>query len=59
MRTVSYKETLQKRLADPEYAAGYLNESLEEGTEAFLLALRDVIEAPPPKENDTQLSDES
>ena len=45
MKTVSYKETLHDRLADPEYAAGYLNECLEEGEDVFLLALRDVVEA--------------
>ena len=45
MKTVSYKETLQKRLADAEYAAGYLNECLEQGEEAFLLGLRDVVDA--------------
>ena len=45
MKTASYKETLHARLADPEYAAGYLNECLEEGEDVFLLALRDVVEA--------------
>lgn len=43
---VEYKGGLLKRLADPEYALGYLNAALEDGDqEVFLLALRDVAEA--------------
>jgi len=43
---VEYKSGLLKRLADPEYALGYLNAALEDGDqEVFLLALRDVAEA--------------
>ncbi len=43
---VEYKNGLLKRLADPEYALGYLNAALEDGNQqVFLLALRDVAEA--------------
>ena len=45
MKTASYKKDLLNRLADPEYAAGYLTECFEEGEAEFLLALRDVVEA--------------
>jgi probable addiction module antidote protein len=45
MRTISYKSQVLKRLAHPNYAAGYLTECLELGEEEFLLALRDVVEA--------------
>ena len=45
MKTISYKIGLQKRLADPEYAAGYLTACLEHGEAEFLLGLRDVVEA--------------
>jgi probable addiction module antidote protein len=45
MKTVSYKKDLLRRLADPEYAAGYLTACFEEGEEVFLLGLRDVVEA--------------
>ena len=45
MKTVSYKQDLLKRLADPEYAAGYLTECFEEGEAEFLVGLRDVVEA--------------
>lgn len=42
----SYHEDLLKRLADPGYAAEYLNACLEDGDEGvFLLALRDVAQA--------------
>lgn len=43
---VDYKIGLLKRLADPDYAVGYLNAALEdEDQRVFLLALRDVAEA--------------
>jgi probable addiction module antidote protein len=45
MKTLSYKETLLKRLTDSQYAAGYLTECLEQGEAEFLLGLRDVVEA--------------
>ena len=41
-----YQEYLNKVLADPLEAAGYLNAAMEEGDkELFLLALRNVAEA--------------
>ena len=45
--TVSHHDWLIKRLtADPEEAAGHLNEALEAGDKkAFLIALKNVIEA--------------
>jgi len=45
MKAIDYKKSLFKRLADPDYAAGYLTECLEQGEAEFLLALRDVVEA--------------
>ena len=45
MKSASYKESLLKRLADPDYAAGYLTECLDQGEAEFLLGLRDVVEA--------------
>lgn len=48
-QSVSYQDTLQEALTDPQEAAAYLNAALEEqGTDAeeiFLLALRDVATA--------------
>lgn len=45
MRLKSYKADLSKRLQDPVYAAEYLTQVLaERDREAFLLALKDVIE---------------
>ena len=41
-----YREDLLKRLAeDPEYALGLLNAALEEGEDAFLISLKDVVDA--------------
>jgi probable addiction module antidote protein len=46
MRLKSYKSDLLERLKDPEYAAEYLAQVLAEGdSDAFLLALKDVVEA--------------
>jgi len=46
MRLKSYKADLLKRLADPKYAAEYLAQVLaEKDSEAFLIALKDVVEA--------------
>ena len=46
MKLISYKEGLLKKLKDPEFAALYLAEVLEsEDKEAFLIALRNVVEA--------------
>ena len=45
MKTESYRAKLLERLADTDYASGYLTECLELGEAEFLLALRDVVEA--------------
>ena len=45
MRTIDYKEWLLEQLKDLDFAAGYITESLAEGEPAFLLAVRDVVEA--------------
>ena len=46
MRTKDYRVGLLERLKDSDYAAGYLSDVLrEESPEAFLTALRDVLEA--------------
>lgn len=46
MRLKSYKEDLNRRLRDPEYAAEYLAQVLaEKDNTAFLIALKDVVEA--------------
>jgi probable addiction module antidote protein len=46
MRLRNYKEDLLERLQDAEYAAEYLSAVLaEKDREAFLLALKDVVEA--------------
>ena len=43
MATKDYKESLEERLSDIEYAAGYLDACLKEGDEAaMLIALQDV-----------------
>ncbi len=58
MKTEDYKKSLFKRLQDPEYAVGYLTDVLSnESQEAFLIALRDVIEAR--NENFSVLSNKS
>jgi probable addiction module antidote protein len=46
MKLKDYREDLLKRLSDPAYAAGYLEETLAsaDGT-AFLIALKDVVDA--------------
>ncbi|GAO97659.1 hypothetical protein Cva_00295 [Caedimonas varicaedens] len=44
-KSVSYKDYLSKSLKDPSAAAEYLNAALEEGNEAFTLALKDVVKA--------------
>ena len=43
--SVSYREDLLRRLKDPEFAAGYLSECLEDDEATFLVALRDVADA--------------
>jgi probable addiction module antidote protein len=46
MRLKNYKDKLLKRLEDPRYAAKYLAQVLaEKGRAAFLIALKDVVEA--------------
>ena len=44
-RTKDYRAGLRRVLQDPEAAAHYLNASLEDSDEMFLLALRDVAAA--------------
>ena len=46
MRLKNYKDDLNQRLRDPEYAAEYLAQVLaEKDNAAFLIALKDVVEA--------------
>jgi probable addiction module antidote protein len=46
MRLKNYKDDLNGRLRDPEYAAEYLAQVLaQKDNAAFLIALKDVIEA--------------
>jgi probable addiction module antidote protein len=45
MSTSDYKEWLLEQLVDLDFAAGYLTETIAEGEDAFLLAVRDVVEA--------------
>ena len=46
MRLKSYRDDLLKRLRDPQYAAEYLAQVLaEQDSDAFLIALKDVVEA--------------
>jgi probable addiction module antidote protein len=40
-----FNEVLEHELRDPEYAEHYLRYAMEDGTETFLLALRDVAKA--------------
>ncbi|HEY6348504.1 MAG TPA: addiction module antidote protein [Candidatus Angelobacter sp.] len=44
-RTSSYRDRLLQRLALPEEAANYLNAAMDDSTEVFLEALRDVAQA--------------
>lgn len=58
MKTEDYRKSLFKRLKDPEYAVGYLTDVLaNESQEAFLIALRDIIESR--DENFSALSEKS
>ena len=44
--TTGYRDDLLDDLrAEPDYAIGYLNAALAEGHEAFLVALKDVVDA--------------
>lgn len=57
MRSKPYLPMLLERLKDPEFAVNYLTEVIQhENQEAFLIALRHVIEAR--QENVTDLADE-
>jgi len=40
-----FNETFGSELRDPDYAASYLQYALEDGTDTFLIALRDVAKA--------------
>ncbi len=44
-RTRDYKEYLLESLKDPKERAAYLNAALEEDSEVFFLALKDVADA--------------
>lgn len=58
MKTRDHRERLLKRLKDKEYAVGYLADVIaNESPEAFLIALRDVIDAR--EENLTHLSEDA
>ena len=58
MKTKDFRETLLKRLADGNFAIGYLTDVLNnESPTAFLIALRDVIEAR--SENISALAEQS
>ncbi len=45
MSTTDYKEWLLQQLTDLDFAAGYISAAIAEGEDAFLLAVRDVVEA--------------
>ena len=45
MPVKDFNETFESELRNPEYAADYLQYALEDGTETFLIALRDVAKA--------------
>jgi len=45
MPTSNYEDFLLGDIADPKEAAGYLSACLEEGSDVFLLGLRDVAKA--------------
>jgi probable addiction module antidote protein len=58
MKSEDYRPSLLKRLKNPDYAVGYLTDVLaNESQEAFLIALRDVIDAR--DENFSELSGKS
>lgn len=45
-KLIDYRKDLIQRLrGDPEYGVGYVNAALEEGAGAFLVALKDVVDA--------------
>ena len=46
MKLKDYRESLLERLREPDYAVSYLTQVLaDESQEAFLIALKDVIDA--------------
>ena len=45
MSSTDYKVWLLEQLQDLDFAAGYITEAIEEGESAFLLAVRDLVEA--------------
>jgi probable addiction module antidote protein len=45
MPTKNYKTSLRRRLKSSTYAAGYLTECFALGSDEFLLALKDVVQA--------------
>ena len=58
MKSEDYRDSLLKRLKNTDYAVGYLTDVLaNESQEAFLIALRDVIDAR--DENFSDLSEKS
>jgi probable addiction module antidote protein len=58
MKSEDYRPSLLKRLKNPDSAVGYLTDVLaHESQEAFLIALRDVIDAR--DENFSELSEKS
>lgn len=58
MKTRDHRESLLKRLKNHEYAVGYLSNVIEnESPDAFLIALRDVIDAR--EENISHLAEEA
>jgi DNA-binding phage protein len=62
MPVKDYRSDLLVRLADPDYAALYLKTALDEtlkdgDKEAFLLAVRDVVEARQPAQESSSTSD--
>lgn len=58
MKIRDHRERLLKRLKNHEYAVGYLSNVIEnESPDAFLIALRDVIDAR--EENISHLAEES
>ena len=44
-KSIPYKDYLSESLKEPGAAAEYLNAALEEGNEAFTLALKDVVKS--------------
>ena len=46
MKTIPFKDSsIAKDLLDPEFAAGYLEDALQEDVQDFIIALRNVADA--------------